>query len=95
MAGVLEILNDTATVVVKAGAPISIILFAIAGIVYAYGMMQPAEHRGKYQSWAMSVFIGAIIVAVMTGGASFLAAYFGQTGPGSVLGGNSTGSTSS
>ena len=78
--GVIEILNDTAGVITKAGAPISIILFAIAGIVYAYGMMQPAEHRGKYQSWAMSVFIGAVIVAVMTASAPFLAGYFGQQG---------------
>ncbi len=86
--GVLEILNDTATVITKMGMPISIILFAIAGIVYAFGVMQPAEQRGKYQSWAMSVAIGAIIVAVMTGGAYFLAHYFGA--PGAVIGDNST-----
>ena len=84
--GVVEMLNDTAKVVTQLGLPISIILFAVAGIVYAFGTMQPAENRGKYQSWAISVLIGAVIVAVMTGSASFLAGYFG----GGVIGPSNT-----
>lgn len=70
--GIVQSLGGFETVLREIGPIVSVCMFIIAGLVYAFGTMQPAEERGKYKAWAISMFVGAVIVAAMVGGATFL-----------------------
>ena len=54
------------------GPVISIILIVLGGIVYGLAQTQPADMRGKWQTAAISMFIGGIIIAVVTGAADLI-----------------------
>ncbi len=54
------------------GPVISIILIVLGGIVYGLAQTQPADMRGKWQTAAISMFIGGIIIAVVTGTADLI-----------------------
>ena len=51
---------------------ISIILLVLGGITYGVAQTQPAEVRGKWQTAAISMFVGGVIVAVVAGAASII-----------------------
>lgn len=53
---------------------ISIILITLGGITYGIAQTQPGETRGKWQSAALSMIIGGIIVMVITGSAYLIQA---------------------
>ncbi len=55
------------------GPSISIILIVLGAIAYGLAQTQPAENRGKWQSMAMGMIIGGIIVAALTGAAQLIA----------------------
>ena len=54
------------------GPVISIILIVLGGIVYGLAQTQPADMRGKWQTAAISMFIGGVIIAVVTGAADLI-----------------------
>ncbi len=54
------------------GPVISIILIVLGGIVYGLAQTQPADMRGKWQTAAISMFIGGVIIAVVTGTADLI-----------------------
>jgi len=56
------------------GPVISIILIVLGGIVYGLAQTQPADMRGKWQTAAISMFIGGVIIAVVTGTADLIQA---------------------
>jgi len=51
---------------------ISIILVVLGGITYGVAQTQPAEVRGKWQTAAIGMFVGGVIVAVVAGAASLI-----------------------
>ncbi len=51
---------------------ISLILFLLGGIVYGLAQTQPPEIRGKWQTTAISMIIGAIIVGAIAGAATLI-----------------------
>ena len=51
---------------------ISIILLILGGITYGVAQTQPAEIRGKWQTAAISMFVGGIIIAVISGAAALI-----------------------
>jgi cytosine/uracil/thiamine/allantoin permease len=70
--GVVEILGGV-KIILEAIAPmLSVILIIAGGIVYGVAQAQPAEVRGKWQSLAVSLFVGGIVIAVIAGGAEFI-----------------------
>jgi hypothetical protein len=44
----------------------------MGGIVYGLAQTQPADMRGKWQTAAISMFIGGVIIAVVTGAANLI-----------------------
>ena len=62
-------LKDTLTAI---GPALSAILFVLAGIIYAFGQLQPADARGKYQSWSMGLIVGGFVVGALALGADTL-----------------------
>ena len=48
---------------------VSIILILLGGIIYGFSTTQRAEQRGKWQSFALGMIVGGIIVAAITGAA--------------------------
>lgn len=44
---------------------LSVILIILSGILYGLSQMQPAEQRGKWQTMAMGLLIGGIIIAAI------------------------------
>ncbi len=51
---------------------ISLILIVLGGIVYGLAQTQPAEMRGKWQTAAIGMVVGGIIVAAVAGAAGFI-----------------------
>ncbi len=51
---------------------ISLILIILGGIVYGLAQTQPGESRGKWQTIAISMVIGGIIVGAIAGAAGFI-----------------------
>lgn len=51
---------------------ISLILIILGGITYGLAQTQPADTRGKWQTAAISMVIGGLIVGAIAGAASFI-----------------------
>lgn len=51
---------------------ISLILIILGGIMYGVAQTQPADTRGKWQTAAISMVIGGVIVGAIAGAASFI-----------------------
>jgi hypothetical protein len=51
---------------------ISLILIILGGITYGLAQAQPAEMRGKWQTAAISMVIGGVIIAIITGAADLI-----------------------
>ena len=66
MAYAVDLLTSIATTLKSVGGILSLILIVLAGIVYGMSMMQPAESRGKWQTIAVGMFIGGMIMAAVT-----------------------------
>lgn len=54
--------TNIATFLANIAGPISLILLILSGIVYGLAQTQPPETRGKWQTTAISMFIGGAIV---------------------------------
>ena len=69
----LEVVASNIGSFLSAIAPvISLILIILGGIVYGLAQTQPADSRGKWQTTAIGLIIGGIIVMAITGAASFI-----------------------
>jgi hypothetical protein len=51
---------------------IAIILIVLGGIMYGLAQTQPPDTRGKWQTAAISMVVGGIIVGAISGAASFI-----------------------
>lgn len=71
--GTLEATLDGIRATLEAIAPtLSIILIIMAGIVYGLAQMQPPDTRGKWQTTAMGLLVGGIIIAAIAGAAALI-----------------------
>ena len=61
--------SNIATFLGNIAPAIAIILITLSGITYGLAQLQPPDSRGKWQTAAISMFIGGVIVAVITGAA--------------------------
>ena len=71
--GTVTFLQDLQATLQAIGPALSAILFVLAGIIYAFGQLQPAEVRGKYQAWAMGLVVGGFVVGALSVAAPTLA----------------------
>jgi predicted membrane protein len=61
-------------------APIvSTILVILAGFVYGFSQLQPAEQRGRYIHISLGLLIGGIIIAAVSVGAEMITSVAQQT----------------
>jgi len=51
---------------------ISLILIILGGIVYGVAQTQPPDTRGKWQTAAISMIVGGIIVGAISGAATII-----------------------
>ncbi|MFH1393266.1 MAG: hypothetical protein ABII71_04070 [Candidatus Micrarchaeota archaeon] len=51
---------------------ISLILIILGGIVFGVAQTQPPETRGKWQTTALSMVVGGVIVGAIAGAASII-----------------------
>lgn len=51
---------------------ISLILIILGGIVYGIAQTQPPDTRGKWQTAAISMVLGGLIVGAISGAASWI-----------------------
>lgn len=71
--GAVDFLTSMKGTLTEIGPILSAIMFVIAGIIYAFGQLQPAESRGRYQAWAMGLIVGGFVVGALSLGADLLA----------------------
>ena len=64
--------SNIATFLTNIAPVISIILIVLGGIVYGLAQTQPPEARGKWQTTAMGMVIGGVIVAAIAGAAMLI-----------------------
>lgn len=69
MAYVETLLSSWQTILSNIAPIISVILIVLGGIVYGVAQAQPGEGRGKWQTAALAMLIGGIIVAAIAGAA--------------------------
>ena len=73
MATGLEVVASNIAAFLENIAPvISLILIVAGGIVYGIAQTQPGDTRGKWQTAAISLIIGGVIVAAIAGAASLI-----------------------
>ena len=73
MAVGLEIVASNIAAFLSNIAPIiAIILIILGGITYGLAQLQPPDSRGKWQTAAISMVVGGIIVAAITAAASLI-----------------------
>ena len=64
--------TNIATFLTNIAPVISVILVILSGIAYGLAQTQPPEIRGKWQSAAISMFIGGVIVAAIATAAGLI-----------------------
>lgn len=72
-AQVLSDLNQVKTVLGQLGPALSAMLFIVAGIFYAIGQMLPPDKKAHFQSAAINIIIGAVVVGALSFASSSLA----------------------
>jgi hypothetical protein len=73
MAVGLEVVASNIAAFLTSIAPvISLILIILGGITYGLAQTQPPEMRGKWQTAAISMVIGGLIVGAIAGAATFI-----------------------
>ena len=75
--GTVNFLKSLQGTLQQVGPALSAIMFVLAGIIYAFGQLQPAEARGKYQAWAMGLIVGGFVVGALSVAAPTLASIAG------------------
>ena len=67
MASIVGLVESIKTPLLALGPSVSIILIVLGAIIYGLAQTQPSENRGKWQSMAMGMIVGGIIVAAIWG----------------------------
>jgi hypothetical protein len=69
MATIVDLVLEWKRTLLALGPAVAVILVVLAAIVWGVAQVQPAEKRGQWQSMAISMLIGGIIVAAITAAA--------------------------
>lgn len=72
MAFIETLLLDIQAALYTIGPILSVILIILGGIAYGLAQTQPAESRGKWQSVAIGMIIGGIVMAAIIGAATII-----------------------
>lgn len=64
--------NNVASFLSGIAPVISLILIVLGGIIYGVSYTQPPETRGKWQTTAIGMLIGGVIVGAIAGAASLI-----------------------
>lgn len=72
MAFIETLLLDIQSFLYTVGPILSVILIILGGIMYGLAQTQPAENRGKWQSAAIGMIVGGIVIAAIIGGATLI-----------------------
>ena len=72
-AQILSDLDQVKTVLSQLGPALSAMLFIVAGIFYAIGQMLPPDKKAHFQSAAINIIIGAVVVGALSFASSSLA----------------------
>ena len=73
MAVGLEIVaSNIASFLANIAPAISLILLVLGGITFGLAQTQPAEVRGKWQTAAISMIVGGVIVMAVAGAANYI-----------------------
>lgn len=70
--GLETVATNIATFLTNIAPTISLILLVLGGIMYGLAQTQSPEARGKWQTTAVSMVVGGIIVAAIAGAASLI-----------------------
>ncbi len=70
MAFIENLLLSWSGVLSSIGPIISLMLITAAGIIYGLAQAQPSEVKGKWQTAAIGLFIGGLIVGAVVGAAA-------------------------
>jgi hypothetical protein len=73
MSNILSIVEGVKNTLLIVGPSIAVILIILGGLTYGLSQTQPAKLRGKWQSAAIGMMIGGIIVATITAAAQYIA----------------------
>ncbi|VVB56959.1 Uncharacterised protein [uncultured archaeon] len=69
MASIVGLVDSIKVTVLALAPSISVSLIVLGAIVYGVAHTQPAENRGRWQTLAMGMMIGGIIIAAIWGAA--------------------------
>ncbi|OIO20784.1 hypothetical protein COV61_03575 [Candidatus Micrarchaeota archaeon CG11_big_fil_rev_8_21_14_0_20_47_5] len=69
MAYVETLLASIQSVLTNIGPMVSLILIVLGGIIYGVAQTQPSEVKGSWQTVAIGMLVGGIIVAAILGAA--------------------------
>ncbi|MCX6772284.1 MAG: hypothetical protein NTV88_00755 [Candidatus Micrarchaeota archaeon] len=70
---VVETLTSIENILLQIGPIVSVILIVLGGLAYGMAQTQPSDQRGKYITTAYALIAGGIVVAAITGAATFIA----------------------
>lgn len=70
--GIETTLSNVAAFLQTIAPTLSIILIILGGIAYGLAQTQPPETRGKWQTTAIGLVVGGIIVAAIAGAAALI-----------------------
>ncbi|NYZ60304.1 hypothetical protein H0O01_01245 [Candidatus Micrarchaeota archaeon] len=72
MAYVETLLSSWLEVMKSAGVTLSLLLIIVGGVVYGLAQLQPGDTRGRWQSMAIGLFIGGVLIAAIIGAAEVI-----------------------
>ena len=72
MAYVETLLSSWLEVMKSAGVTLSLLLIIVGGLVYGLAQLQPSDTRGRWQSTALGLFIGGVLIAAIIGAAELI-----------------------
>lgn len=72
MAYIETLLSSWLEVMKSAGVTLSILLIIVGGVVYGLAQLQPGDTRGRWQSAAIGLFVGGILIAAIIGAAEII-----------------------
>ena len=70
---IVDTLTGIENILLQIGPIVSVILIVLGGLAYGLAQTQPSDQRGKYITTAYALLAGGIVVAAITGAASYIA----------------------
>jgi hypothetical protein len=72
MSGIIDLLTNWQATLQIAGPIISVLLILLGGLMFGLAQVQPAESRGKWNTWALSFLVGGFVVGAIVASATTL-----------------------